>query len=82
MQAYRDVRIDSVHRIWVQPAVRDDQPTRRWRIFSGAGDRLGDVVLPSDATVLDATRDALLLLRRSALGEESVEFWELQEPAL
>lgn len=80
LQAYRDVRIDGEHRVWVRPAVADGVPVTRWRVFSRTGDRLGDLELPADATVLDATASSILLLRRSALDEESVEVWGLRSP--
>lgn len=81
LQAYRDVRIDGQRRVWVKPAVDETEPTTRWRVFAENGDRLGDLKLPSDATVLDATGTVVLLLRRSDLDEESVELWDLKVPA-
>jgi hypothetical protein len=80
LQAYRDVRIDGMGRIWVKPAVTAGDPTTVWRIFGLAGARLGDLALPTDATVLDASGDLILMSRRSALDEESVELWALHEP--
>lgn len=77
LQAYRDVRIDGLRRVWVKPAVSEGTADTRWRIFSAAGDRLGDLILPTDAIVLDASPDRLLLLRKSDLDEESVEVWDL-----
>ena len=80
LPAYRDVRIDAEHRIWVQPAVIEGTPSVRWRVFGPAGDRLGDLELPADAILLDATSTWVLLLRRSELDEESVELRGLRPP--
>ena len=80
LQAYRDVRVDSQRRIWVKPAVPEGEETTRWRVFSEDGFRIGDLPLPTDATVLDAGETLILLLRRSDLDEESVELWELRSP--
>lgn len=80
LQAYRDICVDSERRIWVKPAVSEGEMMTRWRVFSEHGSRLGDLSLPTDAKVLDATESLILLLRRSELGEESVELWRLRAP--
>jgi hypothetical protein len=80
LQAYRDVRIDAEARIWVKPAVAPRTALTTWRLFDVDGARVGELSLPTDATVLDATSELVLLARRGALDEEYVELWDLTGP--
>jgi hypothetical protein len=80
LQAYRDVRVDAKARIWVKPAVTPGIETTTWRVFDVDGMRIGQLSLPTDATILDATADLIMLSRRSMLDEESVELWDLTPP--
>lgn len=80
LQAYRDVQVDGAHRIWIKPAVVEGTDSTTWRVFDIDGARLGDVTLPTDATVLDADGDRLLLLRRSDLDVEFLEIRALRAP--
>lgn len=77
LPAYDDVRIDAEERLWIRPSVAEGVETTGWRVFSPAGERIGTLDLPSDASVLDATRGLILLLRRDELDVESIEVWEL-----
>ncbi len=81
LQAYRDVRVDGLGRVWVQSATPPESGGVRWRVFATDGTRIGDLTLPADATVLDAAESTVLLLRRSELDEESAEVWELIDPS-
>jgi hypothetical protein len=80
LQAYRDVRVDARARLWVKPAVAPGIEATTWRVFDVDGMRVGQLSLPTDATILDATADLILLSRRSELDVESVELWDLTPP--
>lgn len=81
LQAYRDVRVDGLGRVWVQPAAPPEAEAVPWRVFTADGARIGDLMLPAGATILDASESTLLLLRRGQLDEESAEVWELIHPS-
>src|SRR5690606_35558780 len=74
--SYRDLRIDSEHRVWVR-ASRDADPAE-WRVFDASGVGLAVVLLPADARPLDAEGSRLLLLRRDELHVESIELWRIR----
>lgn len=80
MPAYVDLRVDSVHRIWVQAPIGRNRT--EWRVFGADGSAVGVISLPEDAEVLDADDSRILLLRRDEFGVESVELWNLFWSAL
>lgn len=64
----------------MKPAVAPGTALTGWRAFSVDGEVVGELILPTDATLLDATSDRVLLLRRSDLDEESLEVRNLTSP--
>lgn len=73
LPAYSDVAVDSRGRVWVQRSTPSEAANAEWRAFGLDGHGVGDLALPADATILDATGDRLLLLRRTEFDEEYVE---------
>ena len=72
--------VDALDRVWTQVADPDADRPDAWRVFAADGPALGTLMLPADATVLDADESRVLLLRRDALDVESVELWPVSWP--
>lgn len=77
LPAYEDLVVDSGLRIWALVHDGDERAPNEWRLFGTNGAVLASVILPSDAVVLDADADRLLLLRRDGYEVESIEVWPL-----
>jgi hypothetical protein len=81
LPAYRDVAVDSEHRIWVRAPLNGNGVETEWRVFDEAGAWVGSVRLSENAALLDANGGQLLLLTRDELDVESVEVRELSWPS-
>lgn len=75
------VVVDDRGDLWVGDYLTPGQSTRRWRIYSPAGDPLGsvelpgygDALLPSRTELLDVAGDRLALVAESGDGELTIE---------
>lgn len=73
--AFDDAVIDAEGRVWIGATARVGEPQRRWVVFDPGGQVVGHVFLPSDARVLDATGERLLLWTRGPLDVQQVELY-------
>jgi len=78
LPAYEDLAVDGLHRIWARTD-RDRDPAT-WRLWDASGLWLADVLLPTDARVMDAGTGRLVLRRTDALDVERVEVHRFEVP--
>jgi hypothetical protein len=73
LPAYTALRVDPHGIAWLRDFRLDPDEAETWRLLHPVEGYLGDVPLAAGASLLDVGADHLLVLRRDALGVESVQ---------
>jgi hypothetical protein len=69
--AFRNLLLDDDGRVWIGMYPAPGQP-QSWLIIGAEGRLEGLLTIPGEATLLDAARERLLILRRTELDEEYI----------
>lgn len=74
MPLIEDLFVDDEGQVWVQELL-EVSPTNRWVVFGSGGELLGDIVLPSGSSPINAAGSWILTLDVDSLGRETVSVW-------